>query len=335
MSALRVLVIGATGMVGRPAVRLLLERGHRVAAVGRTAAGRAELAALGAVPVELDLFDAGSARRAMAGQDAVINLATHMPASSLRMLLPWAWRENDRVRREGSAVLVQAALLTGTPRFIQESFAPVYEEGGARWIDEQWPQRPAPYNRTVLDAERSAARLTEAGGAGVVLRFAGFYGPDAFLRDQCGLVRRGLSPLPGRGEAFWSSISHEDAAAAAVAALEVPAGAYNVCDGEPLTRREWAGALAEAAGAPPPRPMPRWMAALGGSAMALLSRSQRMSNAKLLAASSWRPRWNSAREGLRAAVQALNLARPSTAADCSVRPWAHPPPANGAPHAES
>ena len=301
----RVLVTGATGVVGRLAIPRLVARGHSVTAVGRTPDRRAELVALGATAIALDMFDAAEARRALAGHDAVVNLATHMPGSLWRAILPWAWRENDRIRREGSANLVDAAISAGVSRFIQESFAPVYVDGGTRFIDEDWPQRPTAYNRTVLDAEKAAARFTSAGGAGVILRFAGFYGPDPFLRDMVRVVRRGWSPLPGGPDAYWSSVSHEDAAAAVVAALELPAGAYNVSDDEPLTRREWADALADAAGARPPRLLPPWITALGGSTMKLLSRSQRMTSRKLGSAGGWRPRFPSAREGLRAAVARL------------------------------
>jgi nucleoside-diphosphate-sugar epimerase len=303
----RVFVTGATGVVGRHVVPLLVASGSRVTAVGRTAEARARLEAAGATAVPLDLFDGAAARRALEGHDAVINLATHMPASMLRMLLPWSWRENDRVRRDASATLADAAIAAGVSRFVQESFAPVYEDGGERWIDETWPQRPAPYNRTVLDAERSAMRFTERGGAGVVLRFAGFYGPDPFLRDMVGVARKGWSPLPGPPNAYWSSVAHEDAATATVAALGVPAGAYNVCDDEPLTRREWLDALAAASGDLPraPRTMPGWLGKLGGSSVELMSRSQRMSNGKLKAAAGWTPRWPSAREGLADAVRRL------------------------------
>jgi nucleoside-diphosphate-sugar epimerase len=301
----RVLLTGATGVVGRLAIPMLLERGYAVTAVGRTVEKRARLAALGADALALDLFDAKIARVAMKGHDAVINLATHMPSSAFQMLLPWAWRENDRIRRDASATLVEAALAAGVPRFVQESFGPVYEDGGAAFLDERWPQRPAPYNRTVLDAERAAESFTARGGAGVVLRFAGFYGPDAMLRETAGIVRRGWGPLPGGAGAYWSSVSHQDAAAAVVAALDLPAGAYNVCDDQPLTRREWADALADALGVPPPRLLPRWLAALFGAPVELLSRSQRMTNAKLEAASPWTPRWRSAREGLHAAIRAL------------------------------
>ncbi|HEU5173120.1 MAG TPA: NAD(P)-dependent oxidoreductase [Gemmatimonadaceae bacterium] len=306
-TSLRILITGATGVVGRRVVPQLVAIGHRVTAVGRTPEKRDALAAAGATPVALDLFDAGAVRRALDGHDVAINLATHIPPSAGRMMLRWEWRENDRLRRDASAILAAAATTAGVGRFIQESFAPIYDDYGAQWIEESGRQRPAPFNRTVLDAERSAQRFTESGGTGVVLRFAGFYGPDAFLHDMANVVRRGWSPLPGAAKSYWSSVSHDDAATAVIAALGVAAGAYNVCDDEPLTRRAWTDALATAVGAPPPKLMPAWLLKLGGAAVEVLSRSQRMSHVKLTAASGWRPRWRSAREGLQEAVRQLEM----------------------------
>ena len=95
------------------------------------------------------------------------------------MFLPRSWAENDRIRHTGSANLVDSAMAAGAQRFIQESFAPVYPDRGDQWITEDCPIAPTRYNRTVADAEHSAARFTESGRPGVVLRFAGFYGPDA------------------------------------------------------------------------------------------------------------------------------------------------------------
>lgn len=77
-----------------------------------------------------------------------------------------------------------------------------------------------------------------------------------------------------------------------------------------LTGTTGADALAEAAAARRPRFFPPWAAALGGSTLALLSRSLRISNAKLKAASGWPPRWRSARGGLRTALQALERGAP-------------------------
>ena len=304
-AAERVFVTGATGVVGVHAIPLLIARGHEVTAIGRSEAKRKELESLGARAIALDMFDETAARAALEGIDVVINLATHMPASAMRMLLPWSWKENDRVRREGSAALARAARAAGVRKLMQESFAPIYEDGGDRWIDESWPLRPAPYNRTILDAERSAMRFSEEGGEGVILRFAAFYGPDAMLREMIGTAKKGLSPMAGSPSAYWSSIAHEDAASAVVALVDAPAGIYNVCDNVPLTRREWLGTLAAAAGIKVPRPMPKVMTMLGGSTMELLSRSQRMSNRKLKTATGWLPKYPSAREGLPEAVRAL------------------------------
>ena len=45
--------------------------------------------------------------------------------------------------------------------------------------------------------------------------------------------------MPGSAESYISSVSHDDAASAVVAALGLPAGIYNVVDDEPLRRREY------------------------------------------------------------------------------------------------
>ena len=304
---MKVFVTGATGVVGRRAVPLLVSAGHEVTAVARTAEKARRLEQAGARPVTVSLFDADGARRALAGHDAVINLATHIPGSTTKMLLPWAWRENDRIRRDASAVLVDAALAEGVSRFVQESFAPMYPDRGDAWIDEEVPPEPARYNLSTLDAERSAARFTSAGGTGVVLRYAGFYGPDAaHVPDLIRFTRRGMSALPGRPEAYFSSLSHDDAATAAVAALGVPAGIYNVADDEPLRRAEFAAVVAAGIGVPPPKPQPAWMARLLGSLGELLSRSVRISNRRFREAAGWAPRYPSVREGWPALLREMD-----------------------------
>src|SRR5438128_700094 len=109
MNGQSIFVTGATGAVGRLVVPDLIRRGHRVTAVGRTAEKRSELERMGATAVSIDMYDVATTTKALVGHDAVINLATHMPPSSFRMLFRRSWRENDRVRREGSAALAQAA----------------------------------------------------------------------------------------------------------------------------------------------------------------------------------------------------------------------------------
>jgi nucleoside-diphosphate-sugar epimerase len=186
-----------------------------------------------------DLFDKPALRDVVAGHEAVINLGHHMPSLDLRAFLPGAWAENDRVRKLGSDNLVGASIAVGVRLFVQGSFAPAYPDCGEQWIDETVALEPARYITERLSM-LSARRNTECGGTGIVLRFGAFYGPDATqITNLIQSVRKGWAPMPGHPEAFFSSISHDDAATAVVAALQAGAGTYNAVDDEPLRRREY------------------------------------------------------------------------------------------------
>jgi hypothetical protein len=78
-----------------------------------------------------------------------------------------------------------------------------------------------------------------------------------------------------RAAGYLSSIHMADAASAVVAAIEVPAGVYNVADDQPLTRREYADALAVAAGATPWVQGPGRLARIFGERLTSLTRSVR------------------------------------------------------------
>jgi len=305
-----IFIAGATGVIGRRVVPQLVEAGYGVTAIGRSAASRSQLAHMGARPVELDLFEAAAVRRAVAGHAVVINLATHVPLN-LRAFLPGAWRMTSRIRRYGSANLVEAALAAGASRYIQESFAPIYPDCGDQWIAESAPTEAARYNRAVLDAEASAQRFTAHGQTGIALRFAYLYGPDSPMTlETIRYVQRGLAPVFGAPQAYYPSLSHADAAAAVVAALEVPAGIYNVSDDEPLRRREYIDSLAQELGVPAPRLAPRWIVKFLGSVGETLARSQRISNRKLKAASGWTPRYPSMRQGWQAVLDSVETENP-------------------------
>lgn len=295
---LRVFIAGGTGVIGRRVVPALASAGHAVVAASRSETGLARLRELGATAVTMDLMDAANVRRAMGKPDVVVNLATHIPTGAAAKRLPWSWRENDRVRRVGSANLATAARLAGADCVIQESFAPVYEDHGEEWIDERWRLSPSRFNKTVLDAEAAIAQFTKFGGRGIVLRFAYFYGSDSLAtHEMVESVRRGVSPLVGSPDAYYPTVSHDDAAAAVVEALHLPAGTYNVSDDQPLTRGEWLESLANVLGVGAPRTRGAWFPALDGGATELHSRSQRVSNRKLRELTDWRPTAPSVRDG--------------------------------------
>ncbi|HEX5073226.1 MAG TPA: NAD(P)-dependent oxidoreductase [Gemmatimonadaceae bacterium] len=306
---MRVFITGATGEIGRRAVPLMIAAGHRVTAVSRSAQAFDLLRRLGATPVEADLFDVARLRRALAGHDAVVNLATHVPSSSTKMLMRRYWRENDRIRRDASLAIATAARAEGLTRMVQESFALIYPDSGDAWIDESMPVSPVGYTESILDAERSANQFTETGGTGVILRFAALYGPDSTLLEMIRFLRKGWSPLPGDPRAYFSSLAQDDAAAAVVAALGVPPGTYNISDDQPLRRAEWADSLATALGLPRPKAIPSWMVRLGGPTMRLLSRSERISNRRFRDAASWAPKYRSVRDAWRDVVGSLHDGR--------------------------
>src|SRR4029450_10025136 len=146
------------------------------------------------------------------GHDAVANVATHIPKMS-KAALPGAWKENDRIRTEGSRNLVDAALKAGARTYVQESLSFIYTDAGDAWIDEDSPITMVPYVQSIVDAQHETERFAAGGGVGVYLRFGAFYAPDAHHTiDWVHWQRRGISMDVGR-LAGYRSIGHADEAA--------------------------------------------------------------------------------------------------------------------------
>ncbi len=281
-----IVITGSTGVIGRRAVRELIAAGHRVTGVTRSASGRERLESLGASAVEADVFDETSLRRAFDGADIVINLLTHVPTAD-RMADPAAWAENDRVRTDASAAIARAADAAGVQRLVQESIAFVYADGGDAWLDEDAPVAGGGVTTTALTAERNARELF--GGDTVVLRFGLFMGPDSgSAQAALEAAHGGASVAAGPPGAYRPTLWLDDAAAAIAAAVQVPAGTYNVADADPPTNAEIDAALAAVAGVEalltrPPQDSP-------------LARSQRVSSRRLREASGWAPRMRAGTE---------------------------------------
>lgn len=283
----KIFLTGATGVLGRRVVPLLADAGHAVTAVARTDDKSAQVAAAGAAPLAVDLFDADAVRHAIDGHDAVVHLATNIPtgASTARKR---AWVTNDRLRSEAANNLGRAAIDAGAATYVQESITFPYTDGGDDWVDEAHDRTYFWADRTTVDAERAADSVTEAGGSGVVLRFAMFMADDsAHMRTFAALGRRGVWGMFGDDDGYVSFIDVDDAAAAVVDALDAPAGIYNIAEAEPLTRGEHRDRLADAVGRPSLRSLPNVVGKLAGESMASLARSHRISSQAFQAASGW------------------------------------------------
>ena len=290
---MKVFVAGATGVVGWRSVRELVAAGHDVTGLARTPEKSALLEGLGATAVTFDVLDRDAVLTHASGHDAVINLLTHIPKMS-KAALPGAFKENNELRTHASAHLAAAAL-EGGGRFVQESITFPYADAGDEWITEESPRLESKFLASTNTAEANALALPD----GVVLRFAQFYSSDS--HHSVGAVhaaRRGLAAVPGKTDGYWSFIYADDAARAAVAALEAPPGIYNVAEDEPMTRREGAAVLAGLLGKKKLRTGPA--GALGkvpGDTVSVMTGSNRISNKKFKASTGWSPKVPSQREG--------------------------------------
>ncbi len=303
---MKVFLTGATGAVGPATVRGLLEEGHDVRAVARSDDKAAQLRELGAEPLAVDLFDGHAVKAAVDGCEAVLHLATNVPPLR-RMASKKGWSTHNELRTTATELLIEAALTTGATKFVKESVTFSYPDSGDAWIDETTPpDESIAMLAPTLEGERMVDRFTAGGGTGIVLRFGSFYGPTARLIDESlRLARWRLAMAAGKPDAYLSSIHTEDVAGAAVAALDAPAGLYNVIEDDPVTRRAYLDAFSAAFGLPRLRPAPAWLMRLtSGSAAEVVIRSQRVSNRKLRGAVGWSPRYPGVREGWPAVAEA-------------------------------
>jgi nucleoside-diphosphate-sugar epimerase len=311
---MKIFVAGGTGVLGRASLKALVEAGHQVRSTARTEEKAELVRSLGAEPVQVDLYDPKEVRQAVAGSEAILRLTTKIPPIA-KMRSREAWQETNLLRTEGARILVDAGIAEGVQVYVHESITFVYADAGTQWISEDNPTDDGESEilRSSLDGEKEAARFTESGGRGIVLRFGGFYGVESNqTTDMVSMMRRRLMVQPGPGSHYVSSIYIPDAGSAVLASLNVPAGIYNAVDENPVSFRNYLQTLADAVHVPKPF---RFPGALGkatfGGVWRYLSRSQRVSNARFKKASGWKPAVPSVAEGWPLVAAALKpAARP-------------------------
>jgi 2-alkyl-3-oxoalkanoate reductase len=301
---MRVLVVGATGAIGRQLVPLLAAQGHQVTGTSRSAAKAGYLKSLGAEPAVLDVLDSGAVRAAVAAArpDAIIYQATALTGISFSRNMDKAFAPTNRLRTEGTGNVIAAAREAGVTRFIAQSFAPFrYAHTGGPVKDENDPLfEPPPSARQMVGAMAYNDEAVTAAG-GIALRYGGFYGDEH--NSMMDTIRKRQFPLIGDGGGVMSFVHVHDAAAATVLALDATGPAiYNVTDDEPAPMREWLPVLAAALGAKPPYRVPGWIAGLlMGKLLPMITEARGASNAKAKKELGWTLRYPTWREGFPAA----------------------------------
>jgi len=307
---MKILLAGATGVMGRHLVPLLVDAGHDVTGMTRSEARAAPLERMGARAVVADALDPDQVAHAVARvePEMIIHQLTAIGTIDLRHF-DRSFELTNRLRTEGLDHLLSAGAAVGVKRFIAQSYAgwPFARTGGpVKSEEDELDPDPAREMRRSLDAIRHLERAVTAAD-GIVLRYGGFYGPGTSMDrggEQFEMVRKRRFPIVGDGAGVWSFVHIADAAQATLAAVEQGRpGIYNVVDDDPAPVSEWLPVLAAATGAKPPHRVPRLLARLiaGEAGVLMMTEARGASNAKAKKELGWTLRYPSWRDGFPAA----------------------------------
>ena len=314
---MKVFVAGATGVLGRALVPLLVEQGHEVVGMTRSASKQDLVHSLGARPVLADALSPDAVAQAVASAEPEV-IVHELTALSGKMSVrdmrhpersPLGMMTN-RLRTEATDHLLAAGRAVGARRFVAQSFAAFrWARTGGPVLTEDDPLDPNPPAALrvplvgIFHVERAVPTIEW--GEGLVLRYGGLYGPGTAISRApdaavAMAVRKRRFPILGDGGGVWSQVHVEDAAAATLAAVDHgQPGIYNIVDDEPAPVREWLPVLASALDAKPPRRIPRWLGRLaaGETATLMMTEGRGASNQKAKRELGWRPHYATWRLG--------------------------------------
>jgi nucleoside-diphosphate-sugar epimerase len=258
---MKVFIAGASGAIGRPLVAALVAAKHEVIGMTSRDAGIRVLHGNGAEGLVVNALDAEAVRAAIVRlrPDAIIDELTSLPKRYTSDEMRKAAPRDSQIRLEGGGNLHRAALEAGVKRYIVQSTGFFYGRGeGLASEEDSLADNASPGVAGSVATYRQIENRVFSSPSleGVALRYGFFYGPGTYHDPKTGSiseqVRQRQYPVIDPATGVSSFIHVEDAAAATVAALEIPPGVYNIVDNDPVALATWLPAFASFIGAPPP-----------------------------------------------------------------------------------
>ena len=261
----RLLIVGC-GDVGMRLLPLLT--GHfRVFATTSQPARRAELRALGAVPLVADLDRPNTLRRLCGLASTVVHLAPP-PADGVL----------DSRTRNLTAILPEHG------RLVYVSTTGVYGDCGGALFDESRPVAPRnPRALRRVDAERVLRRWAGRSGAALaILRVPGIYGADRLPLKR---LQQGTPALIDADDVYTNHIHADDLASIIARALfrALPNRIYHAVDDSDMKMAQYFDVVADAFRLPRPPRLPRaeLQQAVTPALLSFMSESRRLSNGRI------------------------------------------------------
>jgi nucleoside-diphosphate-sugar epimerase len=244
---MKIFVAGSTGVIGRLLVPKLIHAGHEVIGMTHSLERKPFIEAMGTKAVVVDVFDRDTTLLVVEEiqPDAIIHQLTSLGHMN--------FVDNARIRIEGTRNLVDAAQAAGIKRMIAQSISWAYEPGDYP-ASEEVPldiHAPLPRKSTIdgiVALEEGVAEIENH----VILRYGMLYGPDTWY-DKKGIMTEKVRQRQLYATDGITSFLHvEDAANAALLALDWPTGPVNIADDEPAAGTEWLPVYADLLQVPVP-----------------------------------------------------------------------------------
>jgi len=274
---MRVLISGASGLVGTEVYRQLKDAGHVPIKLVRRKAKASDEISWNPARLELD-------PEVMESIDAVVNLAG---ATTGR--IPWTKNYKKQIvdsRINSTKTLVAAINSAKNPPtvLVSGSASGFYGEGGSAWLSETSPKGEGFLsdlaNSWEIEASKARTRVVLVRTTLVMSRRLGALG------KLLPIIKLGIGGALGSGKQFWAWINLVDEAAAIIHLINTSSaeGPYNLTAPEPATCEQMIRALGKQLGRPTWLRVPAFAMRIliGEAAQELLLVSQKMTATKLL-----------------------------------------------------